>query len=67
MVVTRAAIVDRAGIRAVDSRVKFTTLAIPGVGVCLHGGVRGFAGGVGVEMDCGCGGDNDVLVETYQE
>lgn len=65
VVVTRAAIVDRAGTRAIDSGVKFTTLAISSVGVSLHAGVRGFARGVGVVMDCGCGGDNDLLVETY--
>ena len=49
--------VDRAG--AIDGRGKFTTLAIADVSVRFHGGVEGFARGVDVEMDSGCGGDDD--------
>ena len=66
MVDTGAAIVDIARTGAIDRCRELPTLAISGVGVCFHGAIRDFAGWVGVEKDCGCGGDDDILVETEQ-
>ena len=60
---TGAAIVngDRTG--TVERCREFTTLAIPSAGVCLHCGVKNFAGEVSVQMKCGRGGDDYTLVE----
>ena len=56
---TSAAIIDKDGACAIDVRGKFTALAITGVRVCLYGGVETLARRIGVEMDCGCGRDDE--------
>lgn len=48
---TGAAVVNDARTSAVDKCGELSTLAVLRVGVCLHRGVQGFAGGVGVEID----------------
>lgn len=67
MVDTGAAIVNGARTGAIDGYSQLPTLAVPNVGVCFHGAIRDFAGGVGKEKDCGCGGDYGMFVGTDYE
>lgn len=64
---TGAAIVDINGTSAIDGEGQYTTLAIAGVGVCLHSRIEAVARGVGVELDCGRGGDGVGVIEIKRD
>ena len=60
---TRAVVINIARFRAVDTCAKFTTLALPRIAVRLHCSVKIIAEGVGVEIDPGCCGDYEKVMQ----
>ena len=56
---TSAAIIDKDGADAIDVRGEFTALAVCGVRIRLYRGIETLARRIGVEMDCGCGRDDE--------
>ena len=56
---TSAAIIDKAGAGAIDVCGELTALAVSDVRVCLYRGIETLARCIGVEMDCGCGRDDE--------
>ena len=56
---TSAAIIDKDGAGAIDVRGEFTALAVTDICVCLYRGIETLARRIRVEMDSGCGRDDE--------
>lgn len=56
---TSTAIIDKHRAGAIYARGKFTALALTGLRVCLYCSIETLARCIGVEMDCGCGRDDE--------